>query len=96
MAQRFIVTYDVCEAKRLRQVFKVLKGYGEHLQYSVFRCDLERADLARLKMDLLACLNCNEDQVLFIDIGPAAGRGREAVTSLGLSRPEEDDGAIVA
>jgi CRISPR-associated protein Cas2 len=37
MRQGYIVTYDVCNPKRLRKVFKTMQGYGEHLQLSVFR-----------------------------------------------------------
>jgi Uncharacterized protein predicted to be involved in DNA repair len=32
----FIVTYDISDAKRWRRVFKVMHGYGEWLQLSVW------------------------------------------------------------
>ena len=83
MRQRYIVTYDICEQKRLRQVFKVLKGYGEHLQFSVFRCDLSKMSLISLKVDLNAMIHSKEDQVLIIDVGPTEGRGEEVFESLG-------------
>jgi CRISPR-associated protein Cas2 len=95
MRQRYIVTYDISDAKRLRQVFRTLKGYGEHLQFSVFRCDLTRMALAELKGRLNACLNTREDQVLFIDIGPAEGRAAEAVESLGRACVKGERGPTV-
>lgn len=83
MRQRYIVTYDIGNPKRLRRVFKLMKGYGEHLQFSVFRCDLGPMALARLKGELLEIIHAREDQVLIIDVGPTEGRGAEVFESLG-------------
>jgi CRISPR-associated protein Cas2 len=33
-----LVCYDVRDERRLRAVAKVLEGYGERVQYSIFRC----------------------------------------------------------
>ena len=35
-----MVTYDIADQKRWRFVFKVMKGYGEWVQLSVFQCRL--------------------------------------------------------
>lgn len=83
MRQRYLVTYDVCDGKRLRKVFKTMKGFGQHLQLSVFRCDLSAMDLARMKAELCDIIHTREDQILIIDVGPSAGRGGEAFESLG-------------
>lgn len=83
MRQRYIVTYDISDPARLRKVFKLMKGYGEHLQFSVFRCDLTKMTLATMKADLTAIIHAQEDQVLIIDVGPTEGRGEEVVESLG-------------
>lgn len=95
MRQRYIVTYDIRDPRRLRQVFRTLKGYGEHLQLSVFRCDLTRMALVQLKGRLSECLNAREDQVLFIDIGPTEGRAAEAVESLGRACAEAERGPTI-
>jgi len=96
MRQRFVVTYDISDAVRLRKVFKLMKGYGRHLQYSVFACDLNELGLAELKGDLLAVIDPGEDQVLIIDLGPSEGRGREVVESLGRAYTERERLAIVS
>ncbi len=90
MRQRYIVTYDVADPARLRKVFKLLKGYGEHLQFSVFRCDVTRLSLARMKTELSDVIDAQKDQVLFIDVGPTEGRGEEVFESLG--KAYVDDG----
>lgn len=90
MRQRYIVTYDIADPARLRKVFRVLKGYGEHLQLSVFRCDLTHMSLARLKAELCEAIHAQDDQVLLIDVGPTEGRGEEVFESLG--KAYVDDG----
>jgi CRISPR-associated protein Cas2 len=90
MRQRYIVTYDVGDPARLRKVFKLLKGYGEHLQLSVFRCDLSAVSLARMKAELTEVIHALEDQVLIVDVGPTEGRGEEVFESLG--KPYVDEG----
>ena len=37
MLNRYIVTYDVSDDDRRNKVFTALRGYGDHIQYSVFR-----------------------------------------------------------
>ena len=81
----YIVSYGICDAKRLRKTFRCLRGYGDALQISVFWCDLDQSNLSTLKQKLSEIVNNREDQVIFVDIGPAKGRGRKAIKSLGKS-----------
>jgi CRISPR-associated protein Cas2 len=80
-----IVTYDICEPGRLRRVYQCLRGWGDHLQYSVFRCVLGRADRERLRAELHGLLDHSVDQVLFFDLGPHDGRARGTVDCLGVA-----------
>jgi CRISPR-associated protein Cas2 len=43
-----LVTYDISSPKRWRLVFETLHGFGEHVQLSVFRCDLTPQRLVRI------------------------------------------------
>lgn len=81
----YIVTYDICDPKRLRRVFKTCKDYGLHLQLSVFECDLTPMERIELERKLGELINNDEDQVLFIELGPSVGRGERTITSLGKS-----------
>ncbi len=53
----YLVAYDVREPKRWRGVYKLLKGYGQHLQYSIFRCRLTRRQMERLRWELATLLD---------------------------------------
>jgi len=45
MRQSCLVSYDICDDKRLRKVFKAIRAYGDHLQYSVFECQFTTRDV---------------------------------------------------
>ena len=83
MRNSYIVSYDIADPKRLRRVFKTIRAWGDHLQLSVFECQLTPLDLVRLREQLAAIINHHEDQVLFVDLGPAEGRGDRVITALG-------------
>ncbi len=83
MRKSYLVCYDVANDKRLRKVFKIMRGYGDHLQFSVFECQLTATDLVRLRAELAGVIHHEEDQVLFVDLGPAEGRGDRVITALG-------------
>lgn len=84
MRTTYLVCYDITDDKRLRRVFKSCKNYGDHLQYSVFECDLNPAEKVALECDLGDVINHDEDQVLFVALGPTEGRGDRVITALGL------------
>jgi CRISPR-associated protein Cas2 len=82
MEHFFIVTYDVANPKRWRRVFRLMNGYGEWLQLSVFQCRLSRTRAIQMRADLQQAIRADEDHVLVIDLGPADGI-RSQVSSLG-------------
>jgi CRISPR-associated protein Cas2 len=79
----YIVSYDIADARRLRYVFKLMKGWGLHVQYSVFQCDLSSANVTELQSALEDIIEPSTDQVLFINVGPTDGRAKDAIESLG-------------
>ena len=84
MRTTYLVCYDITDDKRLRRVFKICKNYGDHLQYSVFECDLNPAEKVELERGLSEVIKHDEDQVVFVSLGPAEGRGDRVITALGL------------
>lgn len=95
MRQTFVVSYDVADPKRLRQVYRLMRGWGEHIQFSVFRCELNARELVELRAALGAMIHHHEDQVLFIDVGPVDGRGNTAIRSIGKAYVSPERTAIV-
>lgn len=95
MRQAYIVSYDVSDPRRLRAVFRLLRGYGDHLQLSVFRCELNDRELVELRAKLGQAIHHDQDQVLFVDLGPADGRARDAIRSLGRAYTHPERHAII-
>ena len=93
--QRNVVSYDIADPKRLRKVFTVMRGFGDHLQLSVFRADLSPKERIQLVMKLASIINHKEDQVLIIPVGPAGGELEQDIEALGRSYAPSERGAVV-
>ena len=91
MRNRYIVSYDIADPKRLRRVHRTLRGFGDPLQYSVFRCDLSPTERLLLREALTPLLHQREDQVLLINLGPAEGRGAESIETLGRALAQDPE-----
>jgi CRISPR-associated protein Cas2 len=84
MRSTYIVCYDIADPKRLRRVFKVCRDFGQHLQFSVFECDLSAQEKIELEKKLTTEINSKEDQVLFIRLGTTERRGDREISALGV------------
>ena len=80
----YIVTYDISDDKRWRAIFRLMKGYGEWLQLSVFQCRLSRRRHAEMMATLDEIIHHDHDHVLIVDIG-LADKVDPRVISLGKS-----------
>ena len=83
MRNTYLVCYDITDDKRRDRVLKACKNHGEHLQFSVFECDLNAMELTGLQRELLDVISQSDDQVLFVSLGPAEGRGDRVIAALG-------------
>ncbi len=66
-AKWWLVCYDVRDPERLRKAAKHMEGYGERMQYSVFRVWLAPREAERLRWELTEMLT-PEDDVLMIPL----------------------------
>jgi CRISPR-associated protein Cas2 len=95
MRRCYLVCYDIADPKRLRRVHKVIRGYGEAWQFSVFFCVIKDIDRVRLQTDLEAQMNMKEDQAMILDLGPNEKEARKAATVIGQPLPEQLSGTVV-
>jgi CRISPR-associated protein Cas2 len=91
----FVVAYDICEPKRLREVFKIMLGFGSWLQYSLFICQLDSMELVQLKTELTATINHDEDSVVFFDMGLSKNPLGRRFTTLGQFKDLPSSGARI-
>ncbi|HEV2365244.1 MAG TPA: CRISPR-associated endonuclease Cas2 [Caulobacteraceae bacterium] len=92
-----LVTYDVntenpAGRRRLRRVARACLDYGQRVQKSVFECEVEPAQWAKLRARLLAETDARLDSLRFYRLG---AEGRRRVEHVG-ARPGIDlEGPLV-
>lgn len=90
-----IVSYDISDPKRWRKVYRTMRGFGEHLQLSVFSCDLTATERLRMIVALEKSIDADEDQVLVIDLGPSQTQPIREVEALGRPLRVRERGPVV-
>ncbi len=84
----WLVSYDVPDDRRRNRVAKLLQGYGERVQYSVFECVLDDDQYAALRRRMARLVNAQEDSVRFYRLGTAR-QAATVVEVLGIGRVTE-------
>lgn len=59
----FVVAYDMPDTKRRTKLLKALKGFGIHTQFSLFECELDNHEFARMLTAIDKTINKKEDAV---------------------------------
>jgi CRISPR-associated protein Cas2 len=81
--RNYLVSYDISDDKRRNNVFRLLNDNGDHVQFSVFICELNRRELVELKTQLKEAIHTHQDQVLILDMGDAGQAMEKALETLG-------------
>lgn len=92
-----LITYDVDTVsetgqKRLRQVAKACKDYGQRVQNSVFECEVTEAQFVTLKRRIVAIMDIQLDSIRFYFLS-SKSHGR--VMSLGKVASYDVSDAII-
>lgn len=95
MRTTLIVTYDISDDKRLRKVFKKMKGFGDAIQYSVFRCELNASERLLMEDALDELIHNHEDQVLIFPLGPPGGKNDRGIKALGKPWVDNEQRVVV-
>lgn len=59
----FLVTYDICNSKRLTKIHNALLAYGIPLQYSVFYLEQSIIQMHNIELELLALIEPKQDDL---------------------------------
>ncbi|MCL4545368.1 MAG: CRISPR-associated endonuclease Cas2 [Chloroflexi bacterium] len=81
-----VVSYDVLNDRRRNRVHKLLTGYGQWVQYSVFECYLTKRQQVDLFGRLERLIDENEDKVRVYHL---CGACEDRVTVIGGKKPSE-------
>lgn len=67
----YFVVYDIADNKRWRKIYRMMQGYGEWVQLSVFQCRLSQLRYAQLLADCDQLIHHGQDHIVIIDVGTA-------------------------
>src|SRR5262249_30886621 len=88
-----VISYDIRDDRRRGRIFKALKNFGQWMQFSVFECELDRANFLRLKDRLDHLIDAEqEDSVRFYFLCEGCKRQVERV---GGEKPRKEGAGIV-
>ena len=92
-----LVTYDVATSteggeKRLRRVAKVCTDYGQRVQYSVFECRVDPAQLVEMKAALSKIIDEEYDSLRFYNLG---NNWKRRVEHVGAKKSYDVDGPLI-
>jgi len=85
----YAITYDIPDDRRRTKVAKLLKRYGNHVQYSVFELDVDRRLLQRALKELKRLIDEESDSVFVYPLAAAPKR------LSGSLQVEEGEGFVV-
>lgn len=58
-----VVAYDISNNRRRARIFKIMKGYGRRVQYSVFECGLDSARFQNMLAEVKKNMKLSEDSL---------------------------------
>jgi CRISPR-associated protein Cas2 len=88
-----LVSYDICDPKRLPKVAKLMEGYGVRVQYSVFECSLTERQLMELQRRLKRLIKPEVDSVRFYLLCESC---RDEIVILGQGTVSRDEPYYIA
>ncbi|TAN45559.1 MAG: CRISPR-associated endonuclease Cas2 [Nitrospirae bacterium] len=63
MKANYLVCYDIKNERRLARVYRLVKQYGIHTQYSVFFCRFTWEELLNMKEKIARLIDAKKDDV---------------------------------
>jgi len=88
----FVVAYDIPSDKRRNKVHKILSGFGQWTQYSLFELFLNDKEYVLLQSKLEKVLNVEKDCVRFY---PLCAACLKQVETVGSELPKEPKTFII-
>ena len=88
-----VVCYDIVDDKKRQRLAKLMKGYGERVQKSVFECRLDDGKYLKMKQEIEKLIDWEDDSVRYYNLCRGCAKN-VAISGCGVVR-EEDDVIVV-
>ncbi len=91
----YLITYDISQTKRRNKIFKELKNYGKHVQFSVFECDLDKKRYLELYGKLMKLMgDCEDGNIRIYNLCASCSRGVQVI-GIEEEDPSKEDTIII-
>lgn len=88
----YVVAYDIPDDRRRTKIHKILKGFGQWTEFSLFECFLTKKELLQMRAKLDKYLDTRTDKVRFYLICDAC---MTKIETIGIPEPEEETSYII-
>ncbi len=83
----YVVAYDIPDDKRRTKIHKILKGFGQWTEFSLFECFLTKKELLQMQAKLEKYLDPRNDKVRIYLICDAC---LTKIETIGIPEPKEE------
>ncbi len=92
----YLISYDITKDKVRRKVAKELENYGRRVQFSVFECDITKAQYAKLYGKLLKLMKKEEEgNIRFYSLCANCLAKTEVIGNKSAAMLQEEENLIV-
>jgi CRISPR-associated protein Cas2 len=88
----YVVAYDIPDDKRRTKIHKILKGFGQWTEFSLFECFLTRKELLQMQVKLDKYLDPRKDKVRIYIICDAC---LTKIETMGIPEPKEETSYLI-
>ena len=88
----YVVAYDIPDDKRRTKVHKILKGFGQWTEFSLFECFLTKKELLQMRAKLDKHLDPQDDRVRIYTICDTC---LTKIETVGIPEPREDTSYLI-
>ena len=88
----YVVAYDIPDDKRRTKIHKILKGFGQWTEFSLFECFLTRKELLQMQAKLDKYLDPRKDKVRIYFICDAC---LTRIETIGIPEPKEETSYLI-
>ena len=83
----YVVAYDIPDDKRRTKVHRLLKGFGQWTEFSLFECFLNKKELLLMRAKLSQRLNADTDRVRIYSV---CENCLEKIETVGIPEAKEE------
>ena len=88
----YVVAYDISDDKRRTKVHKVLQGFGQWTEFSLFECFLTKKELLQMRAKLDKHLDASNDRVRIYTLCDSC---LTKVETVGIPEPVEQTNYLI-